>query len=261
MLIKVNALWCIPCSPACGRSAKCSEDELLGQQTCSKQICMLVRIKPEEVRAHCLFTTPSYPQLFFFLLLLVVITKLCVCNEWITTQQQQQQHLWSQWSDPGTASDLLHQALREAWQIQHHTGGQWGGGGGWRSRAGAEGAQPIPLLHLSATSLSSLHILRRAETASHAETNVKINHYDLSCSALTCLTWHFHFTPAAGLCLLHQKETAHPCTRRAASPSSVFYARWTQPQCLCPQCNTAEALWGGLWCASEGAAHANVSFG
>lgn len=31
---------------------------------------------------------------------------------------------------------------------------------------------------------SPLHILRRAETASRAETNVKINHCDLSCSAL-----------------------------------------------------------------------------
>lgn len=33
-----------------------------------------------------------------------------------------------------------------------------------------------------------LHILRRAETASHAETNVKINCYDLSCSTLTCFS-------------------------------------------------------------------------
>ena len=144
-------------------SGKCCKDELSGQQTCSKQICMLVRIKPGEVRA--LFVSrvrPSAPPCCLFFSCCVFVSLLLfwsrMCNEWITAQhqQQQQQQLWSQWSDPGTASDLLHQALREAWQIQHHTSGRRGGGGR-RSRAGPKGAQPIPLLHLSATSLSSAY--------------------------------------------------------------------------------------------------------
>lgn len=117
-------------------------------------------------------------------------------NEWVTTKhhQQQQQQLRSQWSDPGTASDLLHQALMEAWQIQHHMGGQ--GGGGQRRWAGPKGLSQSPC-SICLPHPSPLHILRRAETASHAETNVKINHYDLSCSALTCsplVTFAFHIS-------------------------------------------------------------------
>lgn len=82
----------------------------------------------------------------------------------------------------------------EAWQIQHHMGGQ--GGGGQRRWAGPKGLSQSPC-SICLPHPSPLHILRRAETASHAETNVKINHYDLSCSALTCsplVTFAFHIS-------------------------------------------------------------------
>ena len=64
-------------------------------------------------------------------------------------------------------------------------------GGGQRRRrteeqSWAEGGSANPPAPSVCHIPSPLHILRRAETANHAETNVKINHYDLSCSALAC---------------------------------------------------------------------------
>lgn len=158
---------------------------------------MLARIKSARgQRAVCL---PHHPTLCFFSVPPLLFSPPVVIferNEWVTTKhhQQQQQQLRSQWSDPRTASDLLHQALMEAWQIQHHMGGQ--GGGGQRRWAGPKGLSQSPC-SICLPHPSPLHILRRAETASHAETNVKINHYDLSCSALTCsplVTFAFHIS-------------------------------------------------------------------
>lgn len=158
---------------------------------------MLARIKSARgQRAVCL---PHHPTLCFFSVPPLLFSPPVVIferNEWVTTKhhQQQQQQLRSQWSDPGTASDLLHQALMEAWQIQHHMGGQRGGG--QRRWAGPKGLSQSPC-SICLPHPSPLHILRRAETASHAETNVKINHYDLSCSALTCsplVTFAFHIS-------------------------------------------------------------------
>lgn len=158
---------------------------------------MLARFKSARgQRAVCL---PHHPTLCFFSVPPLLFSPPVVIferNEWVTTKhhQQQQQQLRSQWSDPGTASDLLHQALMEAWQIQHHMGGQ--GGGGQRRWAGPKGLSQSPC-SICLPHPSPLHILRRAETASHAETNVKINHYDLSCSALTCsplVTFAFHIS-------------------------------------------------------------------
>lgn len=135
-----------------------AERLLLGQRARCKRICTLGCVEPEKVRA--LFVYRNCPALNFitdcfyvyiFLLFFIFAARLLrwECNERIGTQpnQQQQQQLWSQRSDSGTACDLLHQALREAWQIQHHTAGQRGGGRRrMRKRRwdGPKGAQPIP---------------------------------------------------------------------------------------------------------------------
>lgn len=229
---------------------------------------MLARIKSARgQRAVCL---PHHPTLCFFSVPPPLFSPLVVIferNEWITTKhhQQQQQQLRSQWSDPGTASDLLHQALMEAWQIQHHMGGQ--GGGGQRRWAGPKGLSQSPC-SICLPHPSPLHILRRAETASHAETNVKINHYDLSCSALTCsplVTFAFHISSRVISSSPNIKKRLFLHSEHFPPP---FYAKWaaatiSSPSVLSPGTaqNTEETSWGGLCCASEGTGHANVSFG
>ena len=214
---------------------------------------MLERVKPAEVGAMfvpCTILCWFFPWRFFSISLLLFWS--CVCNEWITTQQ-----LWSQWSDPGTASDLLHQAVREAWQIQHHMGGRWGIGGGGgrrskRSRAGPKGPSQSPC-SICLPHPSPLHILRRAETASHAETNVKINHYDLSCSGLPCsplVTFPFH-SHSRAISSPQQKNKKCP-PLHSKHPPPPFYAKWAAATISSPSVlslaeqNTAEALWGGL---------------
>lgn len=197
---------------------------------------MLARIKSARgQRAVCL---PHHPTLCFFSVPPPLFSPLVVIferNEWITTKhhQQQQQQLRSQWSDPGTASDLLHQALMEAWQIQHHMGGQ--GGGGQRRWAGPKGLSQSPC-SICLPHPSPLHILRRAETASHAETNVKINHYDLSCSALTCsplVTFAFHISSR----VISSSPNIKKDSFYTVSTSLLhFMQNELQPQYLPPQC-------------------------
>jgi len=205
---------------------------------------MLGHAKPGEVRALFVYHTiqPLFCRSLVFLLFFVSLLLFWIweCNEWITAQNQQQQQqqwqqqLWSQWSDPGTVSDLLHQALREAWQIQHHTGGQRGGGG-WRRWAGPKGLSQSPC-SICLPHPSSLHILRRAETASHAETNVKINHYDLSCSALTCsplVTFAFQVSSQA---ISSSSNKKRPLLQKESIILLHFSAKWVAAQCLPSQC-------------------------
>lgn len=110
-----------------------------------------------------------------------------------------------------------------------------------------------------------LCILWRAETANHAETNVKINHNNLSCSALTCsplVTFPFHSSSRAISFFPNKKDPLH-----SEHPCPPFYAKRAAVTLSSPWVlslawhNTAEALWGSLWCANTGVAHANVSFG
>lgn len=81
-----------------------------------------------------------------------------------------------------------------------------GKGGELGRRGSANPPPPAPsVCHIP----SPRHILRRAETASHAETNVKINRFDLSCSALTCsplVTFASQLSPARLPLLQIQKK-------------------------------------------------------
>lgn len=176
------------------------------------------------------------------------------CSEWITTQNQQ---LCSQWSDPGTVSDLLHQALREAWQIQRYASRQRGGWGRGGGEVGRRGAKPIPVLFLSATSFSPLHILQRAETASHAETNVKINRWGRRCSALTC-------PPLVKLAFQDSSQAVSSSSSSSLAEkqsTTVLHFMLSEFSTVSSPSEFFPALWSGLRCASEARRRANVAFG
>lgn len=133
-----------------------------------------------------MLTAPSDPQLFFFLLFFsspcCYFGAVCVMSE--------SPHISSS-SSSEASGQTLGQRLTYFIRLSgrrdrsNTTRVDSGGGGGRRSRAGPKGLSQSPC-SICLPHPSPLHILRRAETASHAETNVKINHYDLSCSALTC---------------------------------------------------------------------------
>lgn len=229
----------------------------------------------QERSGLCLFNTPSYPQPllscffppFLFFCLLVVILELCVC---VMSESPLSISSRNSSSSSGASGQTLGQRLTYFIRLsgrrdRSNTTRVDRGGGGWRRRAGPKGLSQSPC-SICLPHPSSLHILRRAETASHAETNVKINHYDLSCSALTCsplVTFPFHSSSQGYIFSQNKKRPLytlsiallHFMQKRAAatmsSPSVLSLARN----------NAAEALWGGLWCVSERAAHANVSFG
>lgn len=129
-------------------------------------------------------------------------------------------------------------------------------------QSGAEGAQPIPrpsnpppapsVCHIPLP----LHILRRAETASHAETNVKINHYDLSCSALTCspsVKFPFHSQQPGSLFFKYNTHSASHTGQAPlpSPPSHSLYAKMSRtppPTVLSPaQHITAEGLYGAAY--------------
>ena len=186
-------------------SGKCCKDELSGQQTCSKQICMLVRIKPGEVRA--LFVSrvrPSAPPCCLFSLV-VFLSPCCYFGAVCVMSESPRSISSSSSSSSGASGQTLGQRLtyfirlsgrrdrsnttrvdaEEEEEEEEEDGG---------AELGRRGLSQSPC-SICLPHPSPLHILRRAETASHAETNVKINHYDLSCSALTCsppVTFPFH---------------------------------------------------------------------
>lgn len=127
---------------------------------------------------------------------------------------------------------------------------QGGGGRGQRSRAGPKGLSQSPC-SIRLPHPSPVHILRRAETASHAETNVKINHHDLSCSAFTCsplVTFPFHSSSQA----ISSPNTKDPFTHWA-TPLLHSMQNELQPQCLPLALSSTAWLYGAAQgvCASE----------
>lgn len=69
---------------ACMWPWKYVKNELSGQQTCSKQICMLVHAKPLEVRPLFVYHTilpPASPVLFFYFCCCCYFGAVCVMSE------------------------------------------------------------------------------------------------------------------------------------------------------------------------------------
>lgn len=218
---------------ACLWLGKCCKNELLGQQTCSNQICMLVRAKPGEVRPLCVYHNilpPVAPLLFFFSC--CCFGAVCVMSESPHSTISSSSSSNSSAASGQTLGQCLTYFIRlsgrrdrsnttrlDRREKEEDRGAELG------RRASANPPCSICLPHPS-----PVHILRRAETASHVETNVKINHRNLSCSALACsplVTFPFHSSSQA----ISSPNRKDPfCT--LSYPLLHFMRNELQPQCL-----------------------------
>lgn len=160
---------------------------------------MLVRVKPGEVRPLCVYHTilpPVAPLLFFFS---------CCCFGAVCVMSESPHSIISS-SSSAASGQTLGQCLTYFIRLSGRRDRSNTTRVDRREKEEDRGAElgrrgsANPPCSICLPHPSPAHILRRAETASHAETNVKINHRNLSCSALTCsplVTFPFHSSSQA----------------------------------------------------------------